>query len=412
MVPAPDYDLFMIDLSQRRWGKLIRLPAPLNSSADEVGLCLTGDGRRAYLVSNRNGGKGQDDIYLVRMPRGLATLEGASTDGETLTIYDGATSQRVAGAQVWLCEVDPAGRLPADFYSFELQGMPGAGQIQLTEKAIGSTGAIPLRSDQEGSLRLELNRGKTYEVQVLKPGFTPQRLRFLYTEEGPSRPLVITLSPTDCINVSGRVSLGGAAGAEGVAVQFRPENCPGASLNTTTDLTGYYQLCLPPNCNYLISAGGNGYAFTSDRLPATAFNNVSVPEVNLETQTAGNVRRRSADLLNASLALPGISFFGNTAVLREEDSGDIPLLMQLLRERPDLKLEIVVHTDGPGPEQALIQLGQQRGDALRQALIRRGIPGQRLKVRPTGRQYRIRNCTNCGPEDYAANNRLEVKVID
>ncbi|MTB52734.1 OmpA family protein [Lewinella sp. W8] len=409
---TPDYDLFMMDLSQRRWGKLIRLPAPLNSSADEVGLCLTADGRRAYLVSNRAGGKGQDDIYLIRMPRGLATLEGASVDGETLTIYDGATSQRVAGAQVWLCEVDPAGRLPADFYSFELRETVGAGEILPVEKAIGSTGAIPLRSDQEGSLRLELNRGKTYEVQVLKPGFAPQRLRFLYTEEGPSRPLVVTLSPSDCVTVSGRVRLEGSAGAEGVAVQFRPENCPGASLNTTTDLTGYYQLCLPPNCNYLISAGGNGYATVSDRLPATAFGNASAPEVNLETQTAGNVRRRSGDLLSATLPLPGVSYFGNTAVLREDESRDINLLMRLLTDRPDLKMEIVVHTDGPGPEQTLMQLGQQRGDALRQALIRRGINDRRLRVLPVGRQYRVRECSSCTPEDYAANNRLEVRVID
>jgi len=115
------YDLFMIDLSGRRWGDVINLPEPVNSPGDDVGITLTPDGKRAYLASNRAAGMGEDDIYLLRLKRGLMSLQGPDIDGETFTVYDGANSRRVGGAQVWLGEVAPSGRLPADYYSFQLQ---------------------------------------------------------------------------------------------------------------------------------------------------------------------------------------------------------------------------------------------------------------------------------------------------
>ena len=70
------YDLFMMNLNGRRWGDLINLPAPVNSPGDDIGITLTNDGNRAYLVSNRAAGKGLDDIYLLRLKRGLTSLRG------------------------------------------------------------------------------------------------------------------------------------------------------------------------------------------------------------------------------------------------------------------------------------------------------------------------------------------------
>lgn len=55
-------DLFMIDISSNRWGALLNLGAPINSTFDDFGITLK-DYTAGFFSSNRSGGKGKDDIY-------------------------------------------------------------------------------------------------------------------------------------------------------------------------------------------------------------------------------------------------------------------------------------------------------------------------------------------------------------
>lgn len=405
------YDLFMINLSGRKWGDLINLPSPVNSPGDDVGITVTRNGNRAYLVSNRAAGKGKDDIYLLRLKNGLTSLRGPQIEGETLTLYDGATSRRVMGAQVWFSEVDPAGRLPAEYYSFQLISGQDGSQILPTVKPLGLLAPSALRTDREGSLRLELAAGKTYEVRVHKPGYSPEVLRFIYTKDGPSRPLAITLQPNGCQLLSGKVSDVNGGGVEAVPIQFRPVDCNAGTLSTQTDVAGNYQICLPPGCSYLVAAGRPGYETNALTIATDQLRGIAHPVFNIALQPEGNVSRRGLNSHEALLSLPGINFFDNTPILQEERSGDIALLEQLLKERPDLQLLLIAHSDGPKSPPELVRLGEQRAQAVRQALLRKGIKSSRLRTIAYGNTYRLRPCTNCSPADYAVNNRLEAKVI-
>jgi outer membrane protein OmpA-like peptidoglycan-associated protein len=55
-------DLYMIDISSNRWGSLLNLGAPINSSFDDFSIALK-DYTTGFFSSNRPGGKGKDDIY-------------------------------------------------------------------------------------------------------------------------------------------------------------------------------------------------------------------------------------------------------------------------------------------------------------------------------------------------------------
>ncbi|MEL7162397.1 MAG: OmpA family protein, partial [Bacteroidota bacterium] len=59
----------------------------------------------------------------------------------------------------------------------------------------------------------------------------------------------------------------------------------------------------------------------------------------------------------------------------------------------------------------LEQLGRQRGEAIRDALLRRGVLAERLQIVAYGNRYRLKNCTNCAAADYVVNNRVEAKVV-
>ena len=406
---AGGFDLFLMDLSERRWSDLIHLPAPVNSPGDDVGITLTDDGRTAYLVSNRAGGKGADDIYLLRLKNGLASLRGPTVDGETFTLYDGATSRRVTGARVWFTEVDPAGRLPAALYTFSLADRPSGRQIIPVQKAVGQLPPTNLRTGVDGTIRLELTVGKTYEVIVHKNGYAPASVRFIYTEDGPSRPLVLTLEPVACRMVAGRITDRNGGGVEAVPVQFRPENCRSASRSTVTDLAGNYEICVPEDCGYLVIAGRPGYE--TGTLALAPGQLTEAAGVDLALRAEGNVSRPGRSAQDALLPLPGINFFARTAILQEERSGDIELLYALLTARPDMRLLLVAHADGPQPAEELVRIGEQRVLAVRDALLRKGVAGNRLRTISYGNAFRAQPCTSCSAADYAANNRMEAKVI-
>jgi hypothetical protein len=56
------------------WSEPVLLPYPINDHYTSLTPCLSHDNREFYFASNRPGGKGGFDIYMVRLPHGLASL--------------------------------------------------------------------------------------------------------------------------------------------------------------------------------------------------------------------------------------------------------------------------------------------------------------------------------------------------
>jgi outer membrane protein OmpA-like peptidoglycan-associated protein len=59
-------DLFYAPLKNNEYRNVVNMGAGLNSSHDDFGLIVTPDFKQGYFTSNREGGKGDDDIYAVR----------------------------------------------------------------------------------------------------------------------------------------------------------------------------------------------------------------------------------------------------------------------------------------------------------------------------------------------------------
>lgn len=92
------------------------------------------------------------------------------------------------------------------------------------------------------------------------------------------------------------------------------------------------------------------------------------------------------------------------------DAGSQELLDEVaMALRPCLGsiIAIIGHTDASGPEPGNIALSQERAEAVRQALIRRGIPRDGLRARGVGSKEPVEGLA---PED-PANRRIEFSVI-
>ncbi len=77
-------DIFMSKLSDGVWSDPVNMKYPVNTSADDFSFVIdetTGD--RGFLSSNREGGKGGDDIYSWNLPPLIFTISGRVFDADT-----------------------------------------------------------------------------------------------------------------------------------------------------------------------------------------------------------------------------------------------------------------------------------------------------------------------------------------
>ncbi|MFP2924088.1 OmpA family protein [Pyxidicoccus sp. 3LG] len=83
-------------------------------------------------------------------------------------------------------------------------------------------------------------------------------------------------------------------------------------------------------------------------------------------------------------------------------------IAELLKAQPDVSVRIEGHTDNTGPEELNRSLSQERAEAVRSYLIRRGIAGSRLEARGYGPSRPI--ASNDTPEGRSENRRVEFIV--
>lgn len=109
------YDLFKTVNINGEWQPPVNLKHPLNSNADDFGICFNVYPENGYLTSNREGGEGRDDIYYFAKVIPYFTLSGKITDAKTQKPISGAKVRLVGSdGSVAEKETDKSG-----VYSFD-----------------------------------------------------------------------------------------------------------------------------------------------------------------------------------------------------------------------------------------------------------------------------------------------------
>jgi OOP family OmpA-OmpF porin len=112
---------------------------------------------------------------------------------------------------------------------------------------------------------------------------------------------------------------------------------------------------------------------------------------------------------DGKIALYGVTFDTNQAVLREESAAQLGEMASVLKAAPALKVFIVGHTDNQGELQANTLLSQKRADAVVAALSsRHGIAPARLVARGVANLAPV--SSNDAEEGRARNRRVEMVV--
>ena len=108
--------------------------------------------------------------------------------------------------------------------------------------------------------------------------------------------------------------------------------------------------------------------------------------------------------------LSGVSFESGSAKLTDAAIKDLEKLTRALEKFPEVKVEIVGHTDSKGNDKKNRKLSLQRADAVRDQLVKTGVAKDRLSTRGAGEDEPLDSNET---EDGRANNRrIEFRVIE
>jgi len=77
------------------FSSVVNMKYPINSSADDFSVIIEKDFERGYLTSNRDGGKGGDDIYQFELPTLEFSVKGIVVDSKTGAIMTGIKVQLI-----------------------------------------------------------------------------------------------------------------------------------------------------------------------------------------------------------------------------------------------------------------------------------------------------------------------------
>jgi len=120
-------------------------------------------------------------------------------------------------------------------------------------------------------------------------------------------------------------------------------------------------------------------------------------------QSEGASIRREQDVLTASFKSE--TFFDtNSASLKPGAYSEIDRVAKVLNQYPQTTIQVAGHTDSRGSEQYNMELSQRRADAVKNALVQRGIDPMRIQSYGYGESQPISS-------NDAMNRRVEIIIV-
>lgn len=400
------------------WSRPDPLGKPINTDAHESSASLSPDNNTLYFVSDRDGGMGQRDIYYSRWDANKERWGEAQNAGPTInTRYDeegvfihpdgrtlyfsSAGHNSMGGVDIMYSTLDngvwsnprnlgypintpdndiffvPAANTRFGYYtSVREEGLGGRDNYKITFLGEPKPPVLNAEDNLIASLS-EPMRDRVVEPEVEIKTSAMAILKGLIVDE-------VTGDP-----VKARIELTDNATAQAVA-EFGSESA-----------TGKYLVTLPSGKNYGIAIKADGYLFHSENfnIPADANFKTYVKNIKLKRIEVGK-----------SVVLRNIFFDTGKYDLRPESKTELERLESILRENPQIRMEISGHTDNVGSDENNQLLSENRAKAVVEYLIEAGIERARLTYMGYGESQPV--ASNDTPEGRQENRRTAFKIIE
>lgn len=336
--------------------------APINSEKDDFGFISDRTRTSGYFSSNRKKGVSDDDIYSFRK----------SCKQLNIFVYDAKTGIPLENADVRILR-------------------NGANQdLRLTNEL--------------GRADLCVDVNTEYEFKAIKEGFGMNSVRFSTLTQSlkPVLNVSIYLDRTENTLVKGFVKTEvNQKPATGVKVTLRNEKDK-SEQTVITGPDGGYEFNTKPNAPYTITAQKERYA-TKKTLVSKAKRNTKAVTDSLGIYGVGDV-----------FQLKNIYYDLNKFFIRADAARELDRVTALLKEYPQMQIELRSHTDARATDAYNTRLSENRARAALDYLVSRGIQASRLVARGYGETEIVNGCADgveCSEHEHQKNRRTEFKVV-
>jgi outer membrane protein OmpA-like peptidoglycan-associated protein len=380
-------DLYFSKRSGNEWGKPTILVPPINTGAWETQPCISADGKQLFFVSNREGGIGRGDIYVSTImdngsfspPENLGAAINTSGNEDKPFIHpDGITLY------------------------FSSDGHPGFGQRDLfmSRKENGKwTTPINLggqinSSGDESAIFINALGTKAY---ISKQNMDkPSRDYDIYSFDLPElyRPNRVTYIKGIVTNIKTNQPLKAS-----VKVQNIEKNEPYMSISSD-DKNGDFMLTLVADKVYGFDVLKEGFSFYSKNytFAKSEDNTPQSLEIKLQPLESGT-----------KFELRNVFFETGKFELKPESSNELNYIVEIMTKSPNIKIQILGHTDNVGQEENNQLLSENRAKAVLEYIRSKGISIERLQSKGFGASKPI--SPNSTEEGRAQNRRTEIEIL-
>lgn len=362
-------DIFMTQGSGASWSAPANLGAPINSNKDDFGLIINENRDLGFFASDREGGKGSDDIYMVK----------ALTLFLTGTVVDCNTGAPVSGADV-----------------------------QLNDLVTG--GSVDAKTDANGNFNFTIGPDRKYEVKANKsissyttgfskvstfgmaPGGNLTTRVCLDKQRGSG--MKAPVGPANLIGKLVDATTGEPINQGTIILQNR---CTGADVTLTSDASGNFNFSnLQNGCEYYVQGSKSTYS-----IDAKAFN---APQ-NGPTYVTLRVNQNAKEWI--------IYYDLDKYNIRPDAEATLQDVRNWISANsPGARLELASHTDSRASQAYNVRLAKNRSNSSRAWLSRNGISN--IETLSFGESNLVNKCADnipCTEGEHQLNRRTVIRVI-
>jgi outer membrane protein OmpA-like peptidoglycan-associated protein len=423
--------------------KKLDLPMPLNTSYNEGASCISPDGKYLVFTScHRDDGFGSCDLYWSKRigdsctkPRNFGAPVNTkywesqptfAADGKTIFFVSGRPGG-IGGKDIWKTTMLEEGlfsepvnlgrpiNTPADeitpffhpngvtlyFASTGHRGMGGEDLFYSTLSPDGSWSepvnlGYPINTiDNEMGLIVNAMGDKAFISADKKGGLGSMDLYWFEMPEA--------LRPIPSVTYfKGRIfDNNDDRPLEAVFELIDLETKKVVVSSTSDPSTGEFLVCLPTNSRYALNVSKNRYLFHSENFEINGEYSKMQPY-----QRDVFLKRMESDV---SVILKNVFFEFNKWELKPESQVELDKLFTLLKQNPQMRIEISGHTDNIGGEEHNLTLSENRAKAVFNYLVSKGIREDRMRF--AGYGYSTPIAPNDTEEGRATNRRTEFKIV-
>lgn len=408
-------DIYVVEFNNGQWGTPVNMGKEINTEGNEM-FPFASEGDDLYFSSDGHEGLGGLDVFVAELKDGIAYKGvqnvGAPINSEKDDFGFITDKNRTTG---FVSSNRKKGVSDDDIYSFRR----ACKQLNIlvydakTNTPLENADVRILRNGINQDLRLTNVQGRTdlcvdsnteYEFKAIKEGYAMNSVRFstLTQSTKPVMNVSIYLEKSENTLVKGVIKTEvNQQPATGVKVTLRNEKDK-SEQTVTTGPDGGYEFDVKPNAPYTITAQKDRYATKKAQYGKTKRKSKIVTD-SLGLYGVGDV-----------FQLKNIYYDLNKFFIRADAAQELDHVLAILKEYPQMQIELRSHTDARATDTYNIRLSESRARAAMDYLVARGISASRLVARGYGESEILNGCVdgvNCTESEHQQNRRTEFKVL-